>query len=56
MDSKKIQKGFRLILEGLELDLKDEHIKNTPERAMRAWTKELCSGLGAQSFELTTCV
>ena len=42
------------MLEGLGVDLNGSHFKDTPKRATRAWTNELCSGLGEQSFELTT--
>lgn len=40
-----VARGFSLILEGLGLDLEDPHVKDTPERAARAWYRELCSGL-----------
>ena len=52
LDPQKVQDGVRLILEGLGMDLENEHFRETPERAMKAWTKELCSGLGEKPFEL----
>ena len=54
IDTTKVQAGFKQLLEGLGLDLEAEHFRETPERAMRAWTQELCSGLGEKSFELKT--
>ena len=51
IDKTKVQAGFRQLLEGLGIDLEAEHFRETPERAMRAWTQELCSGLGEKSFE-----
>ena len=45
--------GFRRILRGLGLDLDDPHVKDTPERAARAWYRELCSGLTGGEPEIT---
>ena len=54
MNKDKVEDGIRMMLEGLGIDLNDIHFRETPKRAMRAWTSELCSGLGDKSFELTT--
>ena len=54
MNKDKVEDGIRIMLEGLGIDLNDIHFRETPKRAMRAWTSELCSGLGDKSFELTT--
>ncbi len=43
-----------MLLEGLGIDINDDHFKNTPHRVARAWTEELCSGLGEKQFKLTT--
>lgn len=37
--------GFKMILEGLGIDLDDPHFRETPRRAARAWYDELCAGL-----------
>ena len=54
MNRDKIQESIEMLLEGLGIDIKDEHFKNTPHRVARAWTEELCSGLGEKQFKLTT--
>lgn len=54
MDKAKVSQGFHLILEGLGVDLENEHFRNTSERATKAWVEELCSGLGEKKFTLTT--
>jgi len=54
MNSKKVQEGFQLLLEGLGADLKDSHFKDTPQRAAKAWVEEICSGMGEPDFSLTT--
>ena len=33
----KIQEGVKLILQGLELDLSDQHLIKTPDRVAKAW-------------------
>ena len=43
-----------MLLEGLGININDEHFKNPPHRVARAWTEELCSGLGEKQFKLTT--
>ena len=52
MNKKKIEKGFRMVLEGLGVDLESPHFKDSPERIARAWSKELCVGLQETNFEL----
>ena len=54
MNKDKVEEGIKMMLEGLGVDLNESHFRDTPKRATRAWTNELCSGLGEQSFELTT--
>ena len=54
MNKDKVEAGIRMMLEGLGVDLMEPHFIETPKRAMRAWTSELCSGLGEKSFKLTT--
>ena len=55
MNKDKVEEGIKMMLEGLGVDLNGSHFKDTPKRATRAWTNELCSGLGKQSFEFS-CV
>ncbi len=45
--------GFALILRGLGLDPNSPHLKDTPDRAARAWFNELCSGLTQPAPEIT---
>lgn len=52
MDQEKIAKGFRLVLEGLGLDMNDPHLKETPARTALAWTEEICKGLQEKNFTL----
>ncbi len=49
-----LEQGFRLILEGLGLDLEHPHLKDTPARAARAWYNELCSGITQPKPKITT--
>ena len=48
MNKDKVEEGIKMMLEGLGVDLNGSHFKDTPKRATRAWTNELCSGLGEQ--------
>ena len=54
MDKDKIRKSIHLLLEGLGIDSEKEHFQKTPDRVTKAWTNELCSGLGEKKFKLTT--
>lgn len=51
MDLKKIEKGVRLILEGIGEDTERPGIKDTPERVARMY-QEICSGLETPKEEL----
>lgn len=53
-DEEKLRLGFRLVVEGLGLDLSNPHIAETPERAARAWYHELCSGITHGLPKITT--
>lgn len=50
----KVERGYKLILEGLGLSLKDPHFKDTPQRAARAMFYELCAGLTNSPPKITT--
>ncbi|MBF0236768.1 MAG: GTP cyclohydrolase I FolE [SAR324 cluster bacterium] len=54
MNKKQVEEGFRLVLDGLGVDLKSEHFKDSPHRIAKAWTNELASGLKNQNFKMTT--
>jgi GTP cyclohydrolase I len=54
VDKVKVRQGVQLLLEGLGVDLDNEHYRDTPERTANAWIDELCSGLGEKKFSLTT--
>jgi len=45
---------MQMLLEGLGVDMQDNHFKKTPERAAKSWMEEICSGLGEKQFRLTT--
>lgn len=45
MDVPKIEAGFRMVLEGLGVNLADPHMKDTPRRTAEAWAGELCAGM-----------
>lgn len=51
---RQVEAGFRLILDGLGVDLHSAHFKETPRRAARAWIGELCSGLSTAPPRVTT--
>ncbi len=53
-DQRKVINGFRLILEGLGLDLDDPHLKETPARAARAWWFDLNEGITGAEPKITT--
>lgn len=50
----KVVEGFRLVLEGLGLDLSSPHLFGTPERAAKAWWEELCKGITQEPPQITT--
>ncbi len=41
---KKMEQGIQMFLEAMDLDLKDQHLKGTPERVARAWLEEFGAG------------
>tara|TARA_Y100001970_G_scaffold287340_1_gene411761 strand:+ start:881 stop:1483 length:603 start_codon:yes stop_codon:yes gene_type:complete len=54
LDKEKIHQSIQMLLEGLGIDINEEHFRKTPERVTKAWTEELCSGLREKQFRLTT--
>ena len=54
MNKVKVRQGFQLLLEGLGVDIENEHFRDTAQRSAKAWIEELCSGLGEKKFSLTT--
>lgn len=40
----KMERGIRMFLEGMNLDLEDQHLKETPQRVVRAWLTEFGNG------------
>ena len=52
MDIEKLAEGFKLVLEGLGVDLADPHLKDTPRRTAEAWHDEICVGLREPKFSL----
>ena len=54
MEKSKVLQGMQMLLEGLGVDMQDNHFKKTPERAAKSWMEEICSGLGEKQFRLTT--
>ncbi len=50
MDRKKIEKGARLILEGLGMDLKRKDIASTPKRVSNMY-EEICSGMSKDPYK-----
>ncbi len=49
-----VERGFRLVLQGLGLDLEQRHLTGTPQRAAKAWMEELCRGVNATIPIVTT--
>lgn len=49
----RVRRGFKLILQGLGLDLESPHVRDTPERAARAWFSELSAGLTGDPPDVT---
>ncbi len=55
LNQEQIENGFRLILNGLGIDPnKNEHFRDTPKRAAKAWYNELCKGLTSPAPKITT--
>lgn len=52
MDLDKLEAGFRLVLEGLGVDLTHPQLQETPRRTAEAWYEEICSGLRNEDFSL----
>lgn len=46
MQKEKMIEGISLFLEGIGVDLNDQHIRGTPERVVRAWIETWASGYG----------
>lgn len=44
MNERVIKDGVRIFLKGLGLDLKDQHLKDTPARVAKAWIETFASG------------
>lgn len=44
MNKQTIQKGIEIFLQGLGLNLNDQHLRKTPERVARAWVETFASG------------
>jgi len=40
----KMKRGITVFLEGLNLDLEDQHLKKTPDRIVKVWENVFCSG------------
>ena len=53
MDLDKIEAGFRQVMEGLDLNLDDPHLKDSPRRTAEAWVEELCAGLRSPEYALS---
>jgi GTP cyclohydrolase I len=49
-----VEAGFRLVLEGIGADLDNEHFKDTPRRAAKAFFNELCAGMTQPEPKITT--
>ena len=53
MDIDKMEMGFRLVLEGLGVELDSPHLKESPRRTAEAWRDELCGEVGQPAPEFT---
>jgi len=53
MDINKLEQGAKLILEGLQLDLENEHVRDTPRRVAAAY-QEMCKSLDNEIPPITT--
>ncbi len=54
MDKGKVLQGMQMLLEGLGVDMDNNHFEKTSERAAKSWVEEICSGLDERKFRLTT--
>ena len=52
MDLKKLEAGFRLVLEGLGIDMAHPQLRETPRRTAEAWYEEICAGLRDPDFSM----
>lgn len=52
MDVDKLEAGFRLVLEGLGVDMTHPQLRDTPRRTAEAWHEEICAGLRNPGFSL----
>ena len=52
MDEKKVASGIRMFLEGLGLDLQDQHLRKTPERVAKTWMDTFASGYSQNAEEI----
>jgi GTP cyclohydrolase I len=52
MDLAKLEAGFRMVLEGLGVDLLHPQLRDTPRRTAEAWYEEICAGLREPEFSL----
>ena len=54
IDMQMVEAGIRMMLHGIGLDPEnDPHLQDTPTRAARAWTNELCAGLSQPKPRIT---
>jgi GTP cyclohydrolase I len=52
MDLDKLIAGFRMVLEGLGVDMNHPQLRDTPRRTAEAWYEEICAGLRDPDFSL----
>ena len=51
-DIEKLTTAGTLFLEGLGIDLTDQHLKDTPQRFARAWAEFFCAGYQEDPAEI----
>jgi GTP cyclohydrolase I len=44
MNQNKMEAGIKMFLQGMNLDINNQHLKNTPKRVAKAWAATLGSG------------
>jgi len=54
IDQKKLEEATRLFLEGLGLDVNDQHFKNTPARVAKAWKNDFGAGYEMDPAKILT--